>query len=86
MKIRAFQRLFDADSDRPFRASAAIDDEGVLVSIDGSEHRLPAIDRGKDDWGEFAVVEPGEWKLNLGFVLTVQPEPEEDEPTAAESP
>jgi hypothetical protein len=80
MKIRAFERLFDADTNHPFRGAAAIDDDGVLVSMNGSEHRLRAIDRGKDDRGEFAVIEPGEWKLNFGFVLLVEVEPEEGEP------
>lgn len=80
LRVRSFERLFDADTDRPFRASAVIDDAGVLVSIDGSQHRLRAVDRGQDDWGEFAVIEPGEWKLNFGFVLTVEPELHEDEP------
>lgn len=50
------------------------------MSISGSEHRLPAIGRGQDEWGGFAIIEPGEWRLNFGFVLVVEVEPEEDEP------
>jgi hypothetical protein len=79
-KVRAFDRVFDVDTDRPLRASAVIDDAGVLVIIDGSQHRLPAVERGQDEWGEFALIEPGEWKLNFGFVLTVEVELHEDEP------
>lgn len=79
-KVRPFERLFDADTDRPLRASATLDGDEVLVKIDGSEHRLRAVERGRDELGEFAFIEPGEWKLNFGFVLTVEVELYEDEP------
>ena len=79
-KIRLFDRVFDADGDNPFKASAVLDGEDLLISIAGSNHRLRTVGRGADEWGEFAVIEPGEWTLDLGFVLTVEPEFSEDEP------
>jgi hypothetical protein len=78
--IRPFERVFDVDGDQPFKASAVLDTDGLCVSFAGSDHRCPVVERGRDQWGEFARIEPGVWSVGFGFELTVEPEFSEDGP------
>ncbi len=80
-KVRSFERDIPLE-DSTIRVRGIVMNQGYILAVDsvGIEVKIGASEFGKDERGEYAVLESGEWFGCNGSVVKIEPSSEEPYP------
>jgi hypothetical protein len=81
LKVRPFQRVVERGMSRPVTTLAGSLQQGRFVlTVGGQDYFLPTAAAGSDESGPYACLQEGDWDLDAGCLLRIEPEfPTEDE-------
>jgi hypothetical protein len=70
-KVRPVERFIERPASGAARVCGRLDWQYYILSVDSATFSIPILERGADQYGQFAIVDDGEFAQRGGFVIRI---------------